>query len=123
MDREEVHPSGKDESNLSSLSSYDSVSEVIANSIWETAAEKVLLAAAFLQKIGGTQTLTAKKIDEVLSNSGHNVGDVNREIGRLTDEQPQQMRQVGNEGRANAYKVTKHGLKKVEEILSRVVKD
>lgn len=85
-----------------------------------TEAEKVLLAAAYLQEKNKTEELTGRSINNVLKRLGHGVKNITSTINLLIDRKPRLMMLTKKEGSQpqsqKRYKVTIEGLIFVAEL-------
>ncbi|MCM2333317.1 MAG: hypothetical protein NDI82_05155 [Anaeromyxobacteraceae bacterium] len=104
------------------LDSFETVADAFAAARVRTAADRVLLGAAYLSKKQGKAELASAEINVALKNMGHAVASINKIIDLLKDRKPQlmiQTRKSGNSRQARKlYKVTSAGFDKVEAMLS-----
>ncbi len=88
----------------------------------KTDADRVLVAATFLQENEGLTELTGLEINRELHHLGHRVNNVTKAISALMDKKPQMMIQTRKEGTTRQakkkYRVTIEGQKAVRDLIS-----
>lgn len=104
------------------FNSFESLADLFAKASLPKIPDKVLVAAAFLQKKSGDSELTGRQINKELHHLGHGVGNITLAIGRLINRKPQLMIQTRKEGKTRQaqkkYKVTIEGFAAAKKILN-----
>ncbi|GAB4335484.1 MAG: hypothetical protein OHK0038_13160 [Flammeovirgaceae bacterium] len=120
------NPSDKEVNSHKSLvdfSQYREFHSVFSIANPRTEAEKVLLAAAYLQEKSKSEELTGRSINNALKRLGHGVKNITSTINLLMERKPRLMMQTKKEGiepqSQKRYKVTIEGLIFVTELLSK----
>jgi hypothetical protein len=115
---------GNPNKNLIDFSQYREFHSVFSVANPRTEAEKVLLAAAYLQEKSKSEELTGRSINNALKRLGHGVKNITSTINLLMERKPRLMMQTKKEGiepqSQKRYKVTIEGLIFVTELLSKV---
>ncbi|MCS6832674.1 MAG: hypothetical protein NZ521_03790 [Flammeovirgaceae bacterium] len=118
----EKQPENKTTSPLIDFSQYREFHSVFSIANPRTEAEKVLLAAAYLQEKNKTEELTGRSINNVLKRLGHGVKNITATINLLIDRKPRLMMLTKKEGSQpqsqKRYKVTIEGLIFVAELFA-----
>ena len=109
------------------LTQYETIAELMAAAQPASDAQRVLVAAAFLQHVNGRQELTAQEINKELKHLGHGVRNITMATNSLKSVRPARIIQVRKAGKTKQarklYKVTEAGKKCVEQMVSEGVGD
>jgi hypothetical protein len=108
--------------NGGSLSVFGSVADLFAKANLKSEADRVLVAAAYLQEVKGASDLTGREINKELHNLGHAVGNITNAVSSLIDRKPQLMIQTRKDGKTQQakkkYKVTVEGFSAVKKLIA-----
>ena len=100
---------------------FDTFAELFAQANPSSEAHKVLVAGYWHQVVCSDSEITSAKLNKDLKDLGHSIVNINQKFDTLMGAKPQlaiQLKKSGNAKQARKkYKVTKEGIKKVEEML------
>ncbi len=100
---------------------FDTFAELFAQANPSSEALKVLVAGYWHQVVCSDSEITSAKLNKDLKDLGHSIVNINQKFDTLMGFKPQlaiQLKKSGNAKQARKkYKVTKEGIKKVEEML------
>ena len=110
------------ENNVGIIASFTSVAELFGKTTLKTEADKVLLAAAYLQSKENGKDLTSREINKELNRLGHRVSNITVAISNLIHRKPSLMIQTDKKGNSQQgqkkYRVTSEGIKAAEARVS-----
>jgi len=93
-------------SETSELSSFATLGELLSAASPRTDCQRVLLGAAFLQKVRGMESLTSLAINRELTHAGQTVKGIATAVSRLTQGRPALIVQVRKAGRTKQARKT-----------------
>lgn len=100
---------------------FDSFAELFAQANPSSEAYKVLVAGYWHQVVCSDNEITSAKLNKDLRDLGHSIVNINQKFDSLMAAKPQlaiQLKKSGSSKQARKkYKITKAGIKKVEEML------
>lgn len=104
-------------------SEYEEVGDLVAAAEPSTDEDRALVVAYWLQEMGEKlPTFHGQQVNKELKNLGHGTDDITDLIGKLVVTSPQLVLQTKKSGTSRqarkSYKVTKAGIKRVQEMLS-----
>ena len=111
-----------EENNVGSVASFTSIAELFGKTTFKTEADKVLLAAAYLQSKENGKDLTSREINKELNRLGHGVSNITVATSNLIHRKPMFMIQTDKKGSSQQgqkkYRVTSEGIKAAEARVS-----
>lgn len=109
------------------ITALGSLAEIFGKASPNTGAEKVLIAATYIQEAKGNSELTGGEINRELKHLGHGVGNITNAINILMSRKPQLMIQIRKEGKTKQaqkkYKVTAEGMVSAKKMISGASSD
>ena len=115
--------SGNADDGKSVMGEYESFAELHDAAQPNTDAERVLIAAYWLQECEGESSFVGYSVNRALKDLGHGVSNVTNAIDKLKNQKPALVIQLKKSGKSKqarkTYKVTAAGNSAVSEVLSR----
>lgn len=110
-----------EESTNSSATSYMHFADLYDDALPSTHPDRALVAAYWVQVLGGADSFTATEVNEALKNLGHGAPNITDALTSLQRRKPAHVRQLEKRGKSKqgrkVYKVTHNGIKAVEAMI------
>lgn len=100
---------------------YSDFTDLYAEAHPKTDNDKVLVAAYWVQEVGGAKEWDSQTLNDLLKNLGHPISNITKTLGRLQDQKPGLAMQTQKTGKSRQgrkrYKMTVEGIKQVKQML------
>ncbi len=109
-------------SNYKDEKDFAEFAELFSASRPHSASDRALVAAYWLQVVGGGETFTGQSVNKELSNIGHKIANVTNALSTLRDAKPQQVLQLAKTGTSKqarkTYKLSRVGINRVKTMIA-----